>query len=143
MIMADYARLIVPVVQLLVRHGADVNASGDDENTPLHLACQQAYPNVALVEQLLSLGAEPDVCNHCGNTPLFGASSADSPYASETEKKLAVMVLLLEAGANPCARNMFGRTPLHDAIPFEACTPVAFNLAELLLLHGALLLYIN
>ncbi|MCY4386624.1 MAG: ankyrin repeat domain-containing protein [Desulfurellaceae bacterium] len=60
------------VVQLLINEGARVNVfSGYDRRTPLHTAVLDNRP--ALVSLLLSAGANPNVTDADGNTPLYFA----------------------------------------------------------------------
>lgn len=60
------------VVQLLIQEGARVNVfSGYDRRTPLHTAVLDNRP--ALVSLLLSAGANPNVADADGNTPLYFA----------------------------------------------------------------------
>ena len=45
----------VAIVRLLLKHGADVNAVSDFNESPLHYACKRA--NVAVLQCLLEHGA--------------------------------------------------------------------------------------
>jgi hemoglobin len=57
------------VIQTLIRHGADVNGrSGPGRLTPLHAAARRGI--VAIVEALLSAGAEVNASDSRGATPL-------------------------------------------------------------------------
>jgi len=59
------------MVELLVEHGADVNARSCHNNTAMHEAAYWGYgPTVA---KLLQLGADPFALNHLNNTPLLNA----------------------------------------------------------------------
>jgi ankyrin repeat protein len=59
-------------IQLLVQHGADINALNSLGVSALQHAC--AYGQVGAVKQLLGLGARPDVCES-GSSPLLIAVS--------------------------------------------------------------------
>lgn len=54
--------------ELLMAHGADVNAVNSIGGTPLHNAAARANPEI--VERLLAAGAQANARNHNGETPL-------------------------------------------------------------------------
>jgi len=60
-----------------------------------------------MVKSLLQAGADLEIRNNEGNTPLFEATLSGVPAGVE---------LLLEAGSDPMARNSNGDTPLHLAV---------------------------
>ncbi|KAM9769663.1 protein phosphatase 1 regulatory subunit 27b [Menidia menidia] len=75
-------------VKLLVHHGADIHQRDEEGWTPLHMACSDGFPHIA--RYLLSLGADPQLENDCGEKPadlidpesrelleLFGLRAAD------------------------------------------------------------------
>jgi hypothetical protein len=67
--------------RLLVENGADVNASDKNGLTPLHYAViYRADDRISLesVTALLDLGANPDIIDNEGNTPLQAAIERDS-----------------------------------------------------------------
>jgi cytohesin len=90
--------------QLLLDHGARVNAPDNFRDTPLHWACARGLRQVA--ECLLANGAELDAVNHAGQTPLYRAIEASS---------VEVTKLLLARHAQVMARDNRGATPLHHA----------------------------
>lgn len=57
----------LPLMSLLIRHGANINAQNADLNTPLHLAVLGAYYEGA--EMLVQNGADPGIKNKQGKTP--------------------------------------------------------------------------
>jgi ankyrin repeat protein len=79
--------------------------------------------DVQEVARLLAAGADPNVKDLDGHTPLHIA-------AEQCRADLAE--LLLKHGADPNAKNVRGKTPLHRAV-WERCGAVV----ELLLRHGA------
>lgn len=64
----------IEIIELLIRHGADVNAQSSTGNTPLMYAC--AGGHVEAVKTLLSHGANVEDHNENGHTPLMEAASA-------------------------------------------------------------------
>ena len=102
-----------------IEEGADVNARWYRESTPLHHAAGQPL----IVRRLLKSGADPNVADDLGRTPLHSAVSG--PETSGFDR-MQVVTSLLNAKADPNARDARGQTPLHDAatIPRETATPV-------------------
>ena len=117
-------------VQLLLAHGADVNAANLYGETPLIIAAQQGDRKMA--EALLAARAKRDVqtkgrgtaweqaelARHYDLARLHGATP-DTPYATgDTPLMLAAQTapdavkLLLAHGADPNRRNDHGDTPL-------------------------------
>lgn len=60
------------VTQLCLDFGADVNLKDINGDTPLHLACR-LDSRLDVVQCLMKAGANPNVTNEAGRTPLFGA----------------------------------------------------------------------
>ncbi|XP_078126205.1 protein phosphatase 1 regulatory subunit 27b [Sander vitreus] len=54
-------------VKLLLHHGADIHQRDEEGWTPLHMACSDGFPHIA--RYLLSLGADPELENDCGEKP--------------------------------------------------------------------------
>ncbi|XP_043097622.1 protein phosphatase 1 regulatory subunit 27b [Puntigrus tetrazona] len=54
-------------VKLLVKFGADITQRDEDGWTPLHMACSDGFPEIATY--LLSLGADTEAENDCGEKP--------------------------------------------------------------------------
>ncbi|KAK5927133.1 hypothetical protein CgunFtcFv8_022652 [Champsocephalus gunnari] len=54
-------------VKLLVKHGADIHQRDEEGWTPLHMACSDGFPHIA--RYLLSLGADTELVNECGEKP--------------------------------------------------------------------------
>ncbi|XP_065819426.1 protein phosphatase 1 regulatory subunit 27b [Labrus bergylta] len=54
-------------VKLLVENGADIHQRDEEQWTPLHMACSDGFPDIA--RYLLSLGADPELENECGEKP--------------------------------------------------------------------------
>ena len=124
-------------VQLLLDHGANVNAATRDGQTPLVLAANCAH--MEAMELLVSHGADVDVCDLYGpvivraarnghskvveNLVLHGANvNAVGKYNGFTalmwaahNGNLALSKLLVQRGADVGATNMFGETALQWA----------------------------
>ena len=69
------------VVELLLTHGADVNAKAGGESTPLHLAAGYGYKDVA--KFLLTNKAEVNAMDNGGNTPLHLAAAGGHKDVAE------------------------------------------------------------
>ena len=88
------------LAQLLIDHGADIEAQTDNLETPLHFAIERG--DIKVAEVLIAAGANVNAKNHHAHqTPLHLAQSAEA------------VTLLVNAGAKVDAKNSFGRTPLH------------------------------
>jgi len=132
------------MARILISHGADVNAKIKSDivpdgwvhiaegKTPLHNAASvsligedlESYGNIAVVELLLSHGANVNAKDRYGCTPLYDALF---------EGCLDVMELLIEHGAEVNAKNdEDGGTVLH-----EAAYSGDLEAVKLLISHGA------
>ncbi len=94
------------MAQLLIDHGANVNAANDEGVTPLHLA---AWPEMVAV--LLRNGADLEARDRRGDTPLL--TQAAEPESED------VMEALLQAGADVEARNADGESAMDLALARE------------------------
>ena len=94
------------VATYLIDNGANVNAKNDEGIAPLHLA---AWPR--MVELLVSRGADVDVLDETGRTPLI-------VHAEEAEH-CDVMMALLRRGADADAADDDGNTALSIATDRE------------------------
>jgi uncharacterized protein len=90
------------IAELLLDHGADVNAASKNAQqvTPLHAAV--ARHNAAMVRELLKRGADANARQAGGFTPLHGAA-----YHGDRE----ISALLIEHGADPRGTTADGKTP--------------------------------
>lgn len=88
------------LVELLVSHGAPLEARGTDQWTALHLACVSGC--VEATAALIKVGADVNSVARSGNTPLHLAAVPGIAEAVE---------LLLRAGADPKAVDKNGMTP--------------------------------
>jgi ankyrin repeat protein len=102
-------------IDILVKHGADVNARDGQGNTPLIVAAQR-YDS-GIVAQLIRLGAKIDERDPQGNTALMDAVSRCYYWT---------MIPLLESGAVLHARDVSGH-PLMDP---RFCGPAGSEKAQ-------------
>ena len=96
-----------PMRQQLIEAGASVNAQNPDEETLLHLAISENYPEAA--EQLIEHGADLEARDNKGRTPLLGGIA--SPLC-----ELGTIRALLDRNADVNAQDNNGCTPLHHAV---------------------------
>lgn len=100
-----------PIVDLLVKHGANARARNRRGAEPLHYAADANHwkptAQAETIASLLSAGAEPDALDRSGVAALHRAVRTRS---------LPAVQALLDGGANPRLRNNAGSTPLHLAV---------------------------
>jgi ankyrin repeat protein len=100
------------IVSALVAHGADVKSRGIYVRTALH-----NVPTVQAAQGLLDLGAEINVTDNEGNTPLHMITKRN--YQNDA----LLVAYLIARGADVNAINNDGNTPLHYAenLPIAIC----------------------
>jgi cytohesin len=98
----------VDEIRRLISSGADSDAVGDQETTPLHVAA--IYGQAGAVEALLTAGADPNRVDGHGNGPLWAAVH-QACLARRTEKEFTIVRLLLGRGADPESKNRYGLSP--------------------------------
>jgi len=116
------------IVAALLGRKADPNATNGQGWTPLHLLVLYPRPR-AFAEMLLTNGADVEVRDPSGNTPLNFMSGGKE-----------IKELLLDHKANPNAQNNEGNTPLHKLVEKTMGSERASSqkeLAELLIARGA------
>ena len=88
------------LVALMIKHGAEINATDHYGRTPLHCAVQRK--DRAITKLLLSHGADINATDHYGNKPLHDAAE---------NQDLIIVRMLLSHGADSNPTNLEGRTP--------------------------------
>lgn len=79
----------------------------DIEKMNAELLKGAAECNIKKIKRLLSAGADINIQNNYGETPLFVAVWLNAP--------VNYIEMLIAAGADHSVRDMYGRTPLHSA----------------------------
>lgn len=90
------------IVELLIEHGADVNAVDIFDESPLAIACR--YHQYGIAQFLLSHGADVNVHDYNGYTPLV--------RVCQEKEGIDVAKLLIEHGADVNCAIKGGYTPL-------------------------------
>ena len=111
------------VVKLLIEAGAGLDKQAEDASTPLLLATGNERREPEPIRLLLLAGADPNIPNRYGRTPLFRV-------VQNGEAELGR--LLLQAGADVNAADRYGATPLRFAAERGSV-----DIAEALLSAGA------
>ena len=108
------------LINLLLKHGADVEELNLDEESPLHLAAQVG--GAEAVSALLDAGAKIDARTGkeaprpCGPPGEDNRSRLDTPlHLAAHRGHHEVVAMLLNRGASPSLKNRNGQTPLNCA----------------------------
>lgn len=126
------------VMDVLLRHGADIDQRGHDGLTALHFAAFMFQ--LESMRFLLDRGARVSVEDNSGKTPLMSALSMFLPCMQMNERRLAVISGLLEAGAAVHGHGANRLSALVQVVRApDFCIPRALQLRtfDLLLAHGA------
>lgn len=101
----------VPIAKLLIEAGASINEKDNNNLTALYYAADVVSPE--LVRMLLAAGANPNAqTTATGNTPLHAIiQKTDYTSLYPTEKRNAIISLLLSNGADVTIANNQGKTP--------------------------------
>jgi ankyrin repeat protein len=150
------SHLVTSLLDLLISHGADVNAVSDSGCAALSLAIKRTRSAVC-VSSLLQHGSQVNSRLALGQTALFEAVACGRPeivkrllsygadpnvhdqcgecplHVAVAARNPRIVELLLHSGADPNAVDQAGRTPLHLAVYL----PADEEIMRLLIRHGA------
>jgi hypothetical protein len=117
------------IIELLIDHGAKVNAKGPWGGTALHWACIRGCADA--VDVLLHRGADVNArSDNDGSTPLFWAcrGAGQTVWSRTNSNHAAAVKILLDSGANAETSNRDG---------FYAVSIASQDIVGLLVQHGA------
>ncbi|MEP7284902.1 MAG: ankyrin repeat domain-containing protein [Chloroflexota bacterium] len=119
------ARGFLSTTELLLAYRADPNRQSQDGSTPLHVAVRQQKLYKRLIRTLIDAGADVNIINSVGDTPLHEVLSHSGQHSH------AVIRLLLFRGARVDIRNTSGLFP-SEMLPD---TPFGNTLKPLFIRH--------
>lgn len=110
----EYREMTQEEALALVQNGANVHYQGQHGRSPLHKACEHAFP--ILAKAICDAGGDPDIRDHYGETPLLllAHCGAQCSGAAKARRSETIQALLL-GGADVHAVNPRGRGVLHLA----------------------------
>jgi ankyrin repeat protein len=119
----------------MLKHGLELNGFVDDEsNTVLNRACKAEHEGYVtktiVIRSFLDAGADVNISNRLGETPLMHASGKDFDKLGD------IQLLLLEKGADTAKKDGDGNTALHYAARNSSAAGAKI-LTENLLDYGA------
>ena len=110
----------------------DVNSRNKYGRTALHEACE--HNNAYSVKILLKAGAEADIQDYEGMTPLYMAARFCSENVVDVLVNDGKANLTSEANNSPSQYGVEGKTPVHYAMAYQRSQPRG-NITEVMLLH--------
>lgn len=118
------------ILRTLIKAKADISATNEDGEQPLHDAGWWDQPGAA--RELLSAKADPNAKDNMGRTPLHSLSDHE-PFENalgERDRRTKTGAVLLSGGADVDARDESGMTPLHIAAMHHHIGLVELYIAE-------------
>jgi len=117
------------IAQILIDHGADINAKDYRGQTPLHFTGRSKNYKVARL--LVKSGADVNAKDNYERTPLlYAVGSGSAGFGKKVPE------VLIESGADLTPKNQFGDTALHCATMWLGFSD-DYEIVELLLTKGA------
>ena len=108
-----------PLVKKLIAEGADINHQDDNGWSALHFVAQERKNTI--LKLLLSCGANPDLLDLHGNTPLWTA-------VMNSRGDFSAIRLLIKNGAMVDIKNKHGKSPLDMAMTIKGGLEKEFEL---------------
>jgi len=105
---------IYEIISLLVKSGLKINSKNIYGNTVLSYMINKK--NIKLIKYLLKLGADVNITDSLGNTPLHKVVLLSLFDRLKNKELDEILEVLFTAGSDPNIRNNEGQTPLHIAV---------------------------
>ena len=110
------------VLEAVIKHGADVNATNKNSRTALMIACQKG--NTDTINVLLNAGANPHISDSDGNTCLINAVHGDCSKE--------VFQVIIKHGADVNAKNKQNKNTINDSLSegkykYNICTSLCWS----------------
>ena len=100
------------IADLLLRHGANVNARDSQGNTPLHFSVMNG--NIDVTQYLIDNGANVNAAMDDG--PTFLENGWTPLHIAAVKGNTQLLNILIENGSNINSTGTFNDTPLHAAV---------------------------
>ena len=142
----DYGRRIIHIASIHYNENVmnmilvvkpDLNKKDGLYNTPLHYACM--YGHVNLVDTLLKLGAEPNMKNKKGQTPIMLASifkGKKTPKKDSLNDNSKMVRMMYNKGVSIIDIDNNGNTLLHYVLEYASNTQEKSKLVRYLIERG-------
>ena len=129
---------IAPIIEILIRSGADCNLSNNIEETAIGLICGKEwdeFPKLRelAVQQVIDSGVELSSLSYYGKPLLLALAKSPSIYSAKSWE------LLLRNGANPNITDKSGFAPIHYLLRNTRNAPISkiAPIIEILIKSGA------
>ncbi|MCX5925555.1 MAG: ankyrin repeat domain-containing protein [Candidatus Dependentiae bacterium] len=112
------------IAQYLIKNGANINYIDEKTgNTPLHQACSEHNPKIA--QLLLAHGAQVNITNKTGDTPLHLILRSTEARSAQKQQKLELIQEILNKKPDLTIKNKDGQTPedMLEQYNYSGATP--------------------